>query len=149
MPDDLFDLGPLRWPISRPACVGLPPFMPYHAVCLATSLDHKQWIPETESLEAVSDKPFNEWVDITGVREFIHHEISSIGTRKVTIEACRVKGERNIRLMAFVLKKDNPWILSIYELSHSLARISGRLSSMGIDDVKVEVWETDFHLMVV
>jgi hypothetical protein len=51
--------------------------------------------------------------------------------------------------MAFVLKKDNPWILSIYELSHFLARISGRLSSMGIDDVKVEVWETDFHLMVV
>ncbi|RFN45060.1 hypothetical protein FIE12Z_10678 [Fusarium flagelliforme] len=147
-----FDIESKRWyPITRPASLSLPQVMAcYYAFPFGYSRDHRPWFPESEVLEAVSDKPFSQWVDITGVREFIQDEISRLARRKVTIEACRVKGERNVRLMAFMLMEDNSWLFSpsLYDLSTSLERISDRLSSMGINDVKIEVWETDFHLMV-
>ena len=122
----------------------------YYAITLAASRDHKPWRPQTEILKAISDKPFSEWDDITGVRELIHDELSRCGCPKVIVEACRVKGEENVRLMVFVPKRANLWDLSPswYQLTLSLDRISDGLSLWGINDVKVEVWETDFHLQV-
>lgn len=153
MPNDsLLDIGPKRYPISRPAFLSLPEVVPcYYAVSLATSYDHEPWRPETEILEAVSDKPFSEWDDITGVREFIHKEIARAGLSKMTIEACRVKGEENVRLMVFVLERVDLWGVSPSwsQLTLALSRISDRLSVLGINDVKVEIWETDFHLQVI
>ena len=146
------DIGPNRYPISRPASFSLPEVMSHYcAITLSASRDHKPWRPQTEILEAISDKPFSDWVDITGVRELIHGELSRCGCPEVTVEACRVKGEENVRLMVFVPKRANLWDLSPswYQLTLSLGKISDRLSLLGINDVKVEVWETDFDLQVI
>ncbi|RBR15633.1 uncharacterized protein FIESC28_07274 [Fusarium coffeatum] len=143
--DSLSNIGLKKYPITRPASLTLPQSMQfYHAVSLTASCDHRPWRPETEILEAVSDKPFSEWADITGVREFIHDELSRFGCSKVTVEACRVTGEENFRLMVFMPKRVHQWNLSL-----SRYRISNRLSLWGITDVKVEIWETDFHLQVI
>ncbi|KAL6915098.1 hypothetical protein ACHAPO_010279 [Fusarium lateritium] len=120
-----------------------------HARLIAQSNpSSKPWSGIMSDIKAVSSDAFSAWEDITGTREKIYDLFKDIPG--VFIEVCRVEEEGNMKLMVLIPPfaldgKDYSW--DTFNLAAD--KVEDVLALQDIYDVDVEIWETDFQLVVV
>ncbi|KAH6967436.1 hypothetical protein EDB82DRAFT_518518 [Fusarium venenatum] len=108
----------------------------------------KPWSGVVRDIKAVSSDAFSAWEDITGTRDKIYDLFNDIPG--VSIEVCRVEEEGNTKLMVLIPPfhvdgKEHAWDT----FDFAAEKVEDLLALQNIYDVDVEIWETDFQLVVV